>query len=275
VLALDAPEAVLVERLTGRQTCSACAATFNRATNPARIDGQCDACGGRLITRPDDQPETVRRRLQAYQAATAPVLGFLAQNGWPVRTVPSVGEVTDVYGRILAAGSQSAKLMGIQLKTPAQIAKLREANLVVSDVLDTLEAAAAPGLSTWELNDIAAKRLKQLKADSAFLGYRGYPAVLCTSVNEGGGPRHTAQRPGAEGRGHPVHRLRRVQGRLVRGFGPDHPVGKRVSPTAMAPARVDPGLPGRGDCAVRPRQPDRGHRARGPVPGRESRATRW
>jgi methionyl aminopeptidase len=61
---------------------------------------------------------------------------------------------------------------------------LREANLVVSEVLDALEAAAAPGLSTWELNDIAAKRLKQLKADSAFLGYRGYPAVLCTSVNQ-------------------------------------------------------------------------------------------
>jgi adenylate kinase len=106
VLALDAPEPVLVERLTGRQTCSACAATFNRATNPARVEGQCDVCGGRLITRPDDQPETVRRRLQAYQAATAPVLGFLAQKGWPVRAVPSVGEVSDVYSRILAAGSQ-------------------------------------------------------------------------------------------------------------------------------------------------------------------------
>ncbi len=106
VLALDAPESVLVERLTGRQTCSACAATFNRATNPARVEGQCDACGGRLIARPDDQAETVRRRLQAYQAATAPVLGFLAQQGWPVRAVPSVGEVSDVYGRILAAGSQ-------------------------------------------------------------------------------------------------------------------------------------------------------------------------
>jgi adenylate kinase len=106
VLALDAPEPVLVERLTGRQTCSACAATFNRATNPARVAGQCDVCGGRLITRPDDQPETVRRRLQAYRAATAPVLGFLAQKGWPVRAVPSVGELSDVYGRILAAGSQ-------------------------------------------------------------------------------------------------------------------------------------------------------------------------
>jgi methionyl aminopeptidase len=74
--------------------------------------------------------------------------------------------------------------MGIQLKTPAQIDKLREANLIVADVLDTLEAAAAPGMSTWELDQIAAKRLKQLKGESAFLGYRGYPAVLCTSINE-------------------------------------------------------------------------------------------
>src|SRR4029077_9327837 len=41
-----------------------------------------------------------------------------------------------------------------------------------------------PGMSTWELNEIAAQRLRQLKAESAFLGYHGYPAVLCTSVNE-------------------------------------------------------------------------------------------
>src|SRR4051812_18571983 len=73
--------------------------------------------------------------------------------------------------------------MAIQLKTPAQVAKLREANLVVNDVLDQLEAAAAPGVSTWELDQLAAKRLTQLKAKSAFLGYRGYPAVLCASVN--------------------------------------------------------------------------------------------
>ena len=74
--------------------------------------------------------------------------------------------------------------MGIQLKTTAQIAKMREANLIVADVLDALEAAAAAGVSTWELNEVAARRLKQLKGESAFLGYRGYPAVLCTSVNE-------------------------------------------------------------------------------------------
>src|SRR5215475_1226864 len=74
--------------------------------------------------------------------------------------------------------------MSIQLKSPAEIGKLREANLVVADVLDQLEAAAKAGVTTWELNEIADRRLKQLKADSAFLGYHGYPAVLCTSVNQ-------------------------------------------------------------------------------------------
>ena len=74
--------------------------------------------------------------------------------------------------------------MSIQLKSAAEIAKLREANLIVADVLDALEAAAKPGMTTWDLNEIAAQRLKQLKGDSAFLGYHGYPAVLCTSVND-------------------------------------------------------------------------------------------
>jgi methionyl aminopeptidase len=74
--------------------------------------------------------------------------------------------------------------MSIQLKSALEIAKLREANLIVADVLDALEAAAKPGMSTWDLNEIAATRLRQLKGESAFLGYHGYPAVLCTSVNE-------------------------------------------------------------------------------------------
>jgi methionyl aminopeptidase len=74
--------------------------------------------------------------------------------------------------------------MSIRLKSASEIAKLREANLVVADVLDLLEGSAKPGMSTWELNEIAAQRLRQLKAESAFLGYHGYPAVLCTSVND-------------------------------------------------------------------------------------------
>jgi methionyl aminopeptidase len=76
--------------------------------------------------------------------------------------------------------------VAIQLKSQDEIAKLREANLVVAEVLDALAAASKPGVSTWELNEIAVTKLKQLKADSAFLnyGHPPYPAVVCTSVNE-------------------------------------------------------------------------------------------
>jgi methionyl aminopeptidase len=72
---------------------------------------------------------------------------------------------------------------GIELKTAAQIAKLREANLIVSEVLDAVQAAAGIGVTTWDLELVARKRLKELSAEPAFLGYRGYPAILCTSVN--------------------------------------------------------------------------------------------
>jgi methionyl aminopeptidase len=75
--------------------------------------------------------------------------------------------------------------MAIQLKSAPEIAKLREANLVVAEVLDTLADASKPGVSTWELNEIAATKLKHLKAESAFLnyGHPPYPAVVCTSPN--------------------------------------------------------------------------------------------
>jgi methionyl aminopeptidase len=74
--------------------------------------------------------------------------------------------------------------MRIFYKSPDEIEKLRRANLAVSTVLDACEAAVKPGVSTWDLNEIADRKLKELGAKSAFLGYHGYPAVLCTSVNE-------------------------------------------------------------------------------------------
>lgn len=77
-----------------------------------------------------------------------------------------------------------------QLKTSAEIAKLREANLVVAEVLDEVGARVAPGVSTWELEEVARAILDKRGATSAFLGYQPardippYPAVLCTSRNE-------------------------------------------------------------------------------------------
>jgi methionyl aminopeptidase len=72
----------------------------------------------------------------------------------------------------------------IYLKSKDEVEKLRAVNIIVASVLDAVEAACKPGVTTWDLNEIADAKLKQMGATSAFLGYHGYPAVLCTSVNE-------------------------------------------------------------------------------------------
>jgi methionyl aminopeptidase len=71
----------------------------------------------------------------------------------------------------------------ITLKTPAQVAKMREAGLVVAAMLDACRAAVRPGVTTADLDRIAADILRKAKASSSFLGYYGYPATICTSVN--------------------------------------------------------------------------------------------
>jgi methionyl aminopeptidase len=78
--------------------------------------------------------------------------------------------------------------MGIVIKSSRELAKMREAGHIVRAVLDAVEAACVPGVTTGELNRIAERELARAKARSAFLGYRPvgappYPAVLCTSVN--------------------------------------------------------------------------------------------
>lgn len=78
--------------------------------------------------------------------------------------------------------------MGIILKNTIELAKMRAAGRIVRRVLDVVEAACVPGVTTGELNRLAERELSRAGARSAFLGYRPggvapYPAVLCTSVN--------------------------------------------------------------------------------------------
>ena len=72
----------------------------------------------------------------------------------------------------------------IQLKTPDQIAVMRRAGLVVAEALRRMRDACAPGVSTGDLDDIARGVLSSAGAASSFLGYHGYPAVICASVND-------------------------------------------------------------------------------------------
>jgi methionyl aminopeptidase len=72
----------------------------------------------------------------------------------------------------------------VQIKTPEQIAKMREAGLVVAAVHAATREAAVPGSTTRDLDQVARKVLAEHGATSNFLGYGGFPATICTSVNE-------------------------------------------------------------------------------------------
>jgi len=72
---------------------------------------------------------------------------------------------------------------GIELKTPAQLELMRAAGLVVARTLLTLKEAVAPGVSTGELDKLAGSEMRAAGATPSFLGYQGYPATICTSVN--------------------------------------------------------------------------------------------
>jgi methionyl aminopeptidase len=72
----------------------------------------------------------------------------------------------------------------VEIKTPEQIAKMREAGLVVARMHAACHEAAVPGATTKDLDDVARKVLAEHGATSNFLGYGGFPATICTSVND-------------------------------------------------------------------------------------------
>jgi methionyl aminopeptidase len=71
----------------------------------------------------------------------------------------------------------------IQIKTPEQLAVMREAGLVVARTLAVVAAAVRPGVTTAELDTLAEREIRAAGATPSFLGYHGYPATICTSVN--------------------------------------------------------------------------------------------
>ena len=73
---------------------------------------------------------------------------------------------------------------GVELKTPAQVATMRDAGLVVARTLEQLKREARPGMTTSDLDAMAAQCMSDAGARPSFLGYHGFPGVVCTSINE-------------------------------------------------------------------------------------------
>ena len=81
VVSIEVEDSAIIGRMGGRRVCSKCGASYHVVANPPRVEGVCDACGGELIIRKDDAPETVSKRLQVYHASTEVLKDFYAKLG--------------------------------------------------------------------------------------------------------------------------------------------------------------------------------------------------
>ena len=81
VISLEVADEVIRDRMAGRRVCPKCGATFHVKAMPPKKDGVCDACGGPLILRTDDAPETVMHRLETYHEQTEPLKDWYEAKG--------------------------------------------------------------------------------------------------------------------------------------------------------------------------------------------------
>ena len=102
VISIEISEDEILRRMSGRRVCEACGSSYNVEAVPPRVEGVCDNCGGKLIQRKDDTPETVRERLKVYHTETEPLVDFYGDRGLLKRVAVS-GSKEATTEAILAA----------------------------------------------------------------------------------------------------------------------------------------------------------------------------
>ena len=98
VVSIEVNDSEIESRMTGRRVCSHCGASYHIVANPPKVNGICDECGGELVIRKDDAPETVRNRLKVYHQETEPLKGYYEKKGVlvPVDNQPTIEATTKV-----------------------------------------------------------------------------------------------------------------------------------------------------------------------------------
>ncbi len=96
VVSIEISDEEIMERMGGRRVCEACGSSYHVVAVPPKQEGICDACGGKLVQRKDDAPETVKARLQVYHNETEPLKSFYEARGLlkSVDNLPSVAEMS-------------------------------------------------------------------------------------------------------------------------------------------------------------------------------------
>jgi adenylate kinase len=102
VLSYELPLKEIVSRLGGRRTCASCKAVYHVEARPPRVAGTCDQCGGPLVQRDDDRPESIRVRMAAYEQSTQPLVDFYLRQAKLV-SVPAAGTPEEILDSSLRA----------------------------------------------------------------------------------------------------------------------------------------------------------------------------
>jgi len=100
VVLLDVPEPILIDRIAGRRVCPACGAGYHVVTIQPKVAGVCDRCGTTLVTRKDDNPETVKHRLDVYQAQTLPLIAYYEARGLLTRITAHGVPINDIVEKL-------------------------------------------------------------------------------------------------------------------------------------------------------------------------------
>ena len=103
VVSIEISDEAIMQRMSGRRVCEDCGASYPLVAVPPTQEGVCDNCGGKLVQRKDDAPETVKARLEVYHKETEPLKGFYESRGVlkPVETASSVEATTRAILRVL------------------------------------------------------------------------------------------------------------------------------------------------------------------------------
>ena len=103
VISIEIADETIMQRMSGRRVCESCGASYHPVAVPPKTPGVCDNCGGKLVQRKDDAPETVKARLEVYHQETEPLKAFYEQRGLlkPVENQSTVEGTTEAILRAL------------------------------------------------------------------------------------------------------------------------------------------------------------------------------
>jgi adenylate kinase len=98
-LRVDVPFDDLMKRLTGRRTCKSCGQMYNVYFSPSKKEGVCDKCGGELFQRDDDKEATIKKRLDVYNAQTAPLMEYYKKKKI-LKSVAGTGSIDEIFKQV-------------------------------------------------------------------------------------------------------------------------------------------------------------------------------